>query len=70
MKKNRKKVICLNTKEIFDSNTEASKKYSIDSYNILKCCKGKLKSAGKINGEKAIWMFYEDYLKLLQNKNI
>jgi len=60
-----KQVICLNTKEVFNSALEASKKYNIDNSAIIKCCKGKLKSAGKntINNNKMVWMYYEDYIK-------
>ena len=36
--------------------------------NISANCRGKIKYAGKINGEPAKWMYYEDYLKKL-NKN-
>jgi len=60
-----KQVICLNTKEIFSSAVEASKKYDIDNSAITKCCRGKLKSAGKnsIDNNKMVWMYYEDYIK-------
>jgi len=58
-----KQVICLNTKEVFSSALEASIKYNIDNSAIIKCCKGKLKSTGKINNNKMIWMYYKDYIK-------
>jgi hypothetical protein len=29
-------------------------------------CKGKRRCAGKINGEPAKWMYYEDYLKTIK----
>ena len=61
--KNRKKVICLTTGEIFDSLVEASTKYNIADGGLSNCCNDKTKSAGKhsITGEKLVWMFYEDY---------
>ena len=60
-------IICLNTKEIFNSILEASKKYN--STIISQCCQGKKKSAGKLfNGTKLKWMYYDEYIKL-QNKN-
>ena len=31
---------------------------------ISRCCKGQRNSAGKINGEPAKWMYYEDYIKI------
>ena len=62
------KIICLNTLEQFDYIKEATKKYGINNTCISNCCKGKQKFAGKINGEPARWMYYEDYLKL--NKEV
>lgn len=50
------KVICIETKEIFRSITDASKKYNINKSNISACCKGKLKSAGQLaDGTKLHW---------------
>lgn len=62
-----KKIICLNNLEIFNCIKSISDKYDIDASCISKVCKGKRKSAGKINGEPAKWMYYEDYIK--QNSN-
>ena len=65
--KNHKKVICLNTNEIFDSLSNAEKQYNIMSYNISACCRGKQKSAGKhpITGDKLVWMYYDEYKKII-----
>ena len=60
-----KKVVCINTGEIFNSVAEAGRKYNVIGGNISKCCKGKRKSAGSINGEKLKWIHYEEYLKNL-----
>jgi len=60
---NSRKMICLTTKEVFDSQTEAEQKYSI--INISACFgKGRQKSAGRHpeTGEKLVWMFYDEYL--------
>lgn len=57
-------IVCLNTRERFDSIVQASKKYSINNDTIRKCCAKKIKSAGKMNGERAIWMFEEEYNNL------
>ena len=66
---NRKKVILLNNNKIFNSTIEGAKFIGIKAEGkISECCKGKRKSAGKINGEPARWMYYEDYLKL--NKEV
>ena len=40
------KIICLSTNEIFNSITEASKKYNVQVSNITACCKGRRKTAG------------------------
>ena len=47
-----RKVILLNTGEIFDYIKQAEEKYGVNHSNISKCCLGKYKSAGKDeNGE-------------------
>ena len=60
--KQKKKVICITTGEIFNSIKEASIKYNVAASSITNNCKGKLKSAGKhtITGEKLIWEFIKD----------
>lgn len=61
--KENKKIICLNTQEVFEYYRMACEKYNIKSSHLLDNCRGKRKSAGKINNEKAIWMYYENYIK-------
>ena len=50
-------VICINTKKIFYTVKEASDFYNIDNSSIVKCCKGKLKTCGKLNGTKLVWRY-------------
>lgn len=58
---NRKKVICLNTEEVFDSVKEAESKYNISG--ICGCCKGKNGFCGKNkDGELLQWQYYSEYL--------
>lgn len=65
-KANSKKVILLNENKIFNSIIEAGEYVGLKyEETISRCCKGKLMSAGKVNGEKAVWMYYEDYLKTI-----
>ena len=60
------KVICLNTGEVFNSLSSAAKSVGLKTgYSIGKCCKGINHSAGKRNGEKLKWMYYDEYLKRL-----
>ena len=67
----RKKVVCLNTREIFSDLSSAGLKYGIDPNGISWCCKGlrNRKTAGKLeDGTKLKWMFEDDYLKLSDNE--
>ena len=50
-----KKVKCITTGEVFGSVKEAGEKYCIHPSNITKCCKGDLKTAGKME-----WEYYEE----------
>ena len=42
---------------IYDSYSEASLALNVAIGSISSCCKGKLKSAGKVNGIKIIWQY-------------
>ena len=65
--RNAKKVICLNTGQVFDTIQDAQKwaGQRIDS-GISKCCHKRQKTSGKhpVTGEPLRWMFYNEYLKL------
>ena len=58
-----KKVICLNTYEIFDSMADGGRKYNTTSSRISACCLGKVKSAGKhpITNELLHWAHYDGF---------
>lgn len=60
-----KRVVCLNTKKIFNNLAEPTELYNLKSkICISDCCRGKQKSAGILgNGEKLTWMYENDYLK-------
>ena len=55
--KKSKWVILVNTGETIKGVKTASQKYGIPACNINQCCLGNRKSAGKINGEKAVWKY-------------
>jgi group I intron endonuclease len=56
-----KKVICINTKEIFENAANAGKKYNIKSSTISAVCRGNKKTAGTLpNGTPLQWSFYEE----------
>lgn len=61
------KIICLTTGEIFNSISDAFRKYNIT--NISNCCLKKYKYAGKhpITNEKMVWMYYDEYLQTINN---
>ena len=42
-------VICIDTNEYFNLVAEAGKKYNLDTSSIVKCCRGKAKSVGKLH---------------------
>lgn len=57
-----KKIICLETKEIFSGATEASKKYTSTSAGCIgSCCTGK--DPNRLTAGGVHWMYYKDYLK-------
>lgn len=56
------KIILENTGEIFYSRMGACEKYNINASRITQCCIGNRKSAGVINGEKAIWKYYNEVI--------
>ena len=64
-----KQVICLNTKEVFDTITMASKQYGVSLTGIGKVCRGLQEHSGcnPQTNEKLKWMYYEDYLKMKEN---
>lgn len=62
---NRKRVVLVNTGEIFNSIKEASALFNLHRSNVSSCCNGRLKSTGRNQfGDKYIWMFEEEYNKL------
>ena len=67
-KQRQRKIICLETNEIFDSIKEAKK--WLGKGDILSCLKGKTKCAGRHpnTGEKLHWMYYEEWLE--KNKDL
>jgi len=58
-----KKVICLNNNEIFETITDACKKYNSNPVNVVSCCKHRIKFAGSLNDKHLVWMYYNEYLK-------
>ena len=64
MKQIVKKVICITTGEIFNSQKDASNYYNIVQMSISKCCRGISKSAGKLPYSSCTplqWKFLENY---------
>lgn len=63
---NAKKIICLNTGEVFNSGIDAANWCNGNSKAITKCCRGNSKTSCKHpeTGEPLKWMYYDEYLKL------
>ena len=55
---NKKRIICIETKESFESIINASYKYNVDSSEIVKCCKDYSKTAKGYH-----WAYEDDYNK-------
>ena len=64
---NKKRILCIETNEVFNSIGEASRKLKIDRSSIGKVCNNKLRSAGgytfKYITEKTQDEWFEEYLK-------
>ena len=57
-KSNSKPVICLTTRRVFPSVKDGAEYYGISSSgSISDCCRGRQKSAGKLNGVKLVWKY-------------
>jgi len=55
---NARKIICITTGEIFNCIKDASDKYNIQSAHIVECCKGILKSSGRLPDKtKLVWKY-------------
>lgn len=59
-----KKVICINTLEIYRSVYDSAKKMGVSSSAIYLNCIGDTNFAGYLNGKPLQWMFYDDYLNM------
>lgn len=55
-------VICLETLEVFDYLTEASKKTGCAAEKISDCCKGKTNGVHSKDGNDYLWQYYDEYL--------
>lgn len=60
---NAKKIICITTMKIFNTINEAREYYKCNPKNMPACCKGKIKSCGKLkDGTPLKWMYYNEYI--------
>jgi len=58
-----KRVICLNTLEIYGSLKEASESNNVLYVGISQCCRNINNYAGKLeDGSKMLWMYYDEYI--------
>ena len=54
-----KAVICITTNQVFYTAREAERVLSVSHSSIAQCCKGKLKSAGKLDNKKLVWKYID-----------
>lgn len=59
-----KKVVCINTGEVFESLTLANGYFGANDTNIGTSCKVKHKTTGKKDGEKLCWVYYDEYITM------
>lgn len=63
-KNNSRTVICLNNKLLFHRMDEAIKYVGLKQQtNITAVCRGRREYCGKVDGEKARWMYYDEYVE-------
>lgn len=67
--KNKTKVICLNTQEIFNSIVDAQIKYPNAKY-ISRCINNQRKTSGTYNNAHLKWMKYDIFVKLSKEEQI
>ena len=65
----KKKVVCLNTREVFDSIKDAKKQYP-DARSISDCCRHIAKSSGILpnSNKKLKWRYYDEYITLSEDE--
>lgn len=62
---NKKKIICITTRIIFESISDGAKLYNVDVSGISKNCKNLSSHCGKLeDGTKLVWVYHEEYLNL------
>lgn len=54
------RIVLLNTGEVFETVRSAAAVYPINRNRISKCCMRKCSYAGKVNGTKLIWRYFEE----------
>lgn len=65
IRNNSKKVICLNTKIIYNSIKDASKENNVHKNSISNCCNHRTQNTYSSDGKVLQWMFLEEYLQTL-----
>lgn len=64
-----KKVVLINTGEVFETMTQASDKYNLSTSKISSCCSKKRYSCGTTtNGMKMVWRYYDEYIHMTKEE--
>lgn len=54
------KIICITTNKMFNTATEGARYYNTHQSSVSSCCKGKIKSSGKLpDGTKLVWRYID-----------
>ena len=70
VRRNYKKIVCLNTGEIFCPANKVIEKYpNISVQCVVNCCEGKQKYCGMLeDGTSLKWLYYKDYITKTQSE--
>ena len=63
-----REIVCLNTKKKFRSIIDGARCYDLLPSDISKCCRRKSSYGGIHNGEKMIWLYYDEYEKMTDSE--
>lgn len=70
-KNNSRAVVCLNNNYVFNRMDEAIKYLGLKQQsNLTAVCRGKRNFCGKVSGEPAKWMYYDEYIEQYGHKGL
>ena len=67
IEQDKKSIICLTDKRVFENKYQAKDISNIHYCNIIKCCNGLSNYAGSSEGKPLVWKWYDEYLKMSED---